>query len=306
MQSLKNKRCQINCQIRGSRLYFWEYKPWELRRTMTELKRRLKIFLSLFVCLTLAGTLGFMALEDLSLFEAFYYNIVTMSTVGYGDIHPTTPESRFFAILIITLGGATFLGVVANATELFIVRRETHNRQRKVNMVLGTFFSEIGYHLIDRFAALDRNIEEIRPVLIMDMSWDKRQFADAGQALERHTFNLSVRPDDLEAFHTFLLSKRQFLIDLIENPVLVEHEAFSEVLLALFHLMDELNARDRFSTLPESDLKHISGDFNRAYKRLALQWLEYLAHLKASYAYLFSLAARKNPFNPEASPVVRD
>jgi len=272
---------------------------------MTELKRRLKIFLTLFFCLTLAGTLGFMKLEHLSLFDAFYYNIVTMSTVGYGDIHPTTPQSRFFAILIITLGGATFLGVVANATELFIVRRETHNRKRKVNMVLGTFFSEIGYHLIDRFSALDENINALRPHLIMDMSWDKKEFASARKALGSHTFKLTVRPDALKFFQTFFLSKRQFLIDLIENPVLVEHEAFSEVLLALFHLMDELNARGNFSTLPEPDLTHLSGDFNRAYKGLALQWIDYLAHLKESYAYLYSLAARKNPFNPKASPVVR-
>ena len=273
---------------------------------MTELKRRLKIFLILFFCLTLAGTLGFMKLENTSLFEAFYYNIVTMSTVGYGDIHPTTPQSRFFAILIITLGGATFLGVVANATELFIVRRETQNRRRKVNMVLGTFFSEIGYHLIDRFASLDQNIDALRPHLIMDMSWGKKEFSAAGKALAHHSFNLSVRPGDLEAFQVFFLSKRQFLIDLIENPVLVEHEAFSEVLLALFHLMDELNARGRFSALPEPDLIHLSGDFSRAYKGLALQWLNYLAHLKDSYAYLYSLAARKNPFNPKASPVVRE
>lgn len=39
------------------------------------------------------------------------------------------------------------------------------------------------------------------------------------------------------------MDKRRFLIDLIENPVLIAHERFSEVLLALFHLMDELNSR---------------------------------------------------------------
>ncbi len=74
--------------------------------------------MSLFFLLTMSGTAGFMVLEDLSLTEAFYYNIVTMSTVGYGDIHPTSQASRIFASLLIILGGATFLGLVANATEL--------------------------------------------------------------------------------------------------------------------------------------------------------------------------------------------
>jgi hypothetical protein len=66
----------------------------------------------------------------------------------------------------------------------------------------------------------------------------------------------------------------------------------------------DMKLREILENLPESDIRHLSGDFNRAYKRLAIQWLDYLEHLKEQYAYLFSLAARKNPFNPEANPIV--
>ena len=57
---------------------------------MREVRRRLQLFITLFFIVTAIGTVGFMMLEDLSFADAFYYNIVTMSTVGYGDIHPTT------------------------------------------------------------------------------------------------------------------------------------------------------------------------------------------------------------------------
>ncbi len=271
---------------------------------MTDTKRRLKIFLSLFLLLTLFGSLGFMALENLTFAEALYYNIVTMSTVGYGDIHPTSNEGRLFAVFLITMGGATFLGVIANATELIMVRRETKTRMRKVNMVLGTFFSEIGYRLIDLFSQLDKNLALLRPTLLLDMEWGKKEFKAAQNALATHAYDLSVDPCRLKEFCDFLMTKRNFLIDLIENPVLIENEGFSEALLALFHLMDELNSREDLESLPGSDIKHLSGDFNRSYKRLAIQWLDYLEHLKEQYPYLFSLAARKNPFNPNASPIV--
>jgi hypothetical protein len=89
---------------------------------MKEVRRRLQIFLALFLLVTAIGTVGFMMLENLSFVDAFYYNIVTMSTVGYGDIHPTNPASRMFAVLLIVMGGATFLGVIANATQMLILR----------------------------------------------------------------------------------------------------------------------------------------------------------------------------------------
>ncbi len=107
---------------------------------MPEVRRRLQLFITLFFIVAAIGTVGFMMLEDLSFADAFYYNIVTMSTVGYGDIHPTTQAGRIFAVLLIVMGGATFLGVIANATEILILRRELQSRRKKVNMVLGVFF----------------------------------------------------------------------------------------------------------------------------------------------------------------------
>ncbi len=86
--------------------------------------------------------------------------------------------------------------------------------------------------------------------------------------------------------------------------MLIEHENFSEALLALFHLADELGSRENFVNLPETDLKHLAGDMNRTYGMLIEQWLFYLQHLKGQYPYLFSLAIRKNPFDRNASPVV--
>jgi hypothetical protein len=94
------------------------------------------------------------------------------------------------------------------------------------------------------------------------------------------------------------------MLRLLENPVLVEHKGFTELLLAVTHMGEELNSRQSLTTLPASDLKHLAGDLNRGYYLLVKQWLTYLVHLKKNYPYLYSLAARKNPFNPKASTVV--
>ena len=48
----------------------------------------MKIYLAVFTALLVVGILGFMIIEKLSLVDAIYFAIVTMATVGYGDIHP--------------------------------------------------------------------------------------------------------------------------------------------------------------------------------------------------------------------------
>ena len=75
---------------------------------------RLKVYLMIFIALLAAGSLGFMILENLSLVDSFYFSIVTMATVGYGDIHPQTVVGKILALLLIVGGVGTFLGVVAS------------------------------------------------------------------------------------------------------------------------------------------------------------------------------------------------
>ncbi len=65
------------------------------------------------------GTVGAYTLrhgftQDLTLFDAFYYAIVTMSTVGYGDIAPVTLEARIFTVSLIVVGVGSFTAFVGS------------------------------------------------------------------------------------------------------------------------------------------------------------------------------------------------
>ena len=90
------------------------------------------------------------------------------------------------------------------------------------------------------------------------------------------------------------------MLNLLENPNLVEYESFTNLLLAILHLTDELANRHYLKKLPESDYNHLSEDVKRVYNQLILQWLDYMRHLKRDYPYLFSLALRINPFDETA------
>ena len=269
-------------------------------------KIRLRFYLAAFAVLLSFGIIGFMFIENMSLTDAIYFPIVTMATVGYGDIHPQTDIGKILTLIIIIGGVGTFLGVIASITDLFVNRREESLRRQKLDMVTGLFFSEMGNELLKRFTRLDPEAKTLQSVLKLSEEWKDEDFDKAYTALKQHHLVIDSRLADIPTLLEYLQSRSDLLLRLIENPIIQEHENFSELLRAVFHLRDELLNRSDLCELPDSDRKHLEGDIVRVYSLLIFEWLRYMLYLKKSYGYLFSLAMRINPFDPEADAVVKN
>lgn len=64
---------------------------------------RIRLALILLAIVVLAGTLGFHAIEGWTWFEGFYMTLTTMTTIGYGEVHPLSHGGRVFnSFLIVT------------------------------------------------------------------------------------------------------------------------------------------------------------------------------------------------------------
>lgn len=74
-------------------------------------KRKLKFFFVVFALLLILGTLGYMILLKVSLVDALYMTVITISTVGFGEVGTTSELSELFSVLMIFLG----VGVVGYA-----------------------------------------------------------------------------------------------------------------------------------------------------------------------------------------------
>lgn len=211
-------------------------------------------------------------------------------------------------IYLYLLGDLAFLPievfVVALVVDRLLSARDRRATMEKLNMVIGAFFSEVGTELIRRLAALDPQSDEKRRVLKVTGDLDDQAFRKMKDAISKLDFKVQPAPADYEGLESLLVDKRDFMVRLLENPLLLEHESFTDVLWAVFHLTEELACRPGFSALPGSDLAHLAADSARAYGRTTAQWLDYMQHLKKSYPYLFSLALRRNPFDPEPSVLV--
>lgn len=183
--------------------------------------------------------------------------------------------------------------------------REKRTRLEKLNMVIGAFFSEVGTRLVAYFSDFDPKLDRIRKELVVTNDWSEQEFSSVSKRLKNCDYGVEIQKVELEDLANFLMAKRDFLLRLLENPTLLEHESFTELLQSVFHLTEELANREDLGELPDTDYQHLAGDIKRAYVLLVHQWLDYMKHLKDNYPYLFSLAMRANPFDRDASPIVK-
>lgn len=266
---------------------------------------RLRIYVAVLAAVVICGTIGLIAAEGLHPFDALYFVIVTIATVGFGDISPQTVPGKIITLAIIITGVGCFVALAANVFEFYISERERTERLRKMNMLVGVFYSEIGTDLLRRFSAADPDLGVIKNALAVSTNWSETDFGNAQSALSGHPARLNSRNLDLPALNQFLSANKPLMVAMLENPYLIEHDTFTELMQALFHLTEELRVRERLVELPDTDYAHLSGDINRVYGLLTREWLVYMQHLKANYPYLFSLAMRTNPFDANASPIVK-
>ncbi len=68
--------------------------------------RSLKFLSAALLCVALIGTAGFHFIEHWSWFDGFYMVLTTLTTIGYGEVHPLSPVGRYFNVAIILFGVA--------------------------------------------------------------------------------------------------------------------------------------------------------------------------------------------------------
>ncbi len=185
-----------------------------------------------------------------------------------------------------------------------LARRERRQRLHKMNMVIGAFFSEVGSELISALSQFDPGFAALSETARPAAGWSGADFRAARERLKSFRPALDARRSDLEPLRDALISRRGFILGLLENQNLLEHASFTNLLWAITHLAEELQFRGSLQGLPDSDLEHLSGDLKRVYSLLLEEWMSYAEHLRQDYPFMYSLLVRRNPFRREPAVVI--
>jgi len=83
----------------------------------------LLITVLLAVFLVGLGTAGYMVIEDWTIMDSLYMTVITLSTIGYGEVNPVSQPGRIFTLFLIVLGVGFFLYVIGNVVQFLVEGR---------------------------------------------------------------------------------------------------------------------------------------------------------------------------------------
>ena len=167
---------------------------------MKFLRRRLA-FVAILIAVTLAtGTIGFYVIEGYSPFDAFYMTLITITTVGYAEIHPLSHAGRIFNSFLIFFGVTTLFFAIGAMTQSIIELElgEYFGKRRHKRMIdkLDRHFIICGYGRVGRNAAHELQRSGV-PFVVVD-----RDPARAERAMQAGMLAVaadSTRDDTLHA-----------------------------------------------------------------------------------------------------------
>jgi voltage-gated potassium channel len=141
-----------------------------------------KIIVGIFILIIILiyGTSGYMFLEDMSLTDAVYMTVISITTVGFSEVRPLSPAGKYFTVVLIFGGVGFFLYMVSLITEAmlagglhtFLGRK---NMEKKLNVMrdhyivcgfgrIGKVISKILHENNRPFMIIENNPEEIAAI----------------------------------------------------------------------------------------------------------------------------------------------
>lgn len=138
---------------------------------MHRVRNRLISIAAALLLIVVGGTVGFMVVEDYSAFDAFYMTLITVSTVGYAEVHPLSHAGRVFNSFLIFFGVIIMLLAVGGMTQI-VIELELNQyfqkrRAKKMIESLHDHYIVCGFGRVGRGAAAELMRARV-PFLIVD------------------------------------------------------------------------------------------------------------------------------------------
>ena len=147
---------------------------------MGRFRKRLILIGVAVIIIMAGGTLGFILIDHYPVFDAFYMTLITISTVGYEEVHPLSRAGQIFNSFLIFFGVTIMLLAVGGMTQVIIELELTqYFGKRRTGKMINNLQDHIivcGFGRVGRGAARELQRAGV-PFLIVDKSEDRVEWA---------------------------------------------------------------------------------------------------------------------------------
>lgn len=134
----------------------------------------------LIVAVHVGGTLGYVLIEGWSVWDAFYMTVITVTTVGYGEVHPMSHAGRAFTVVVLLTGvGAffyAFTSFMTLLTEGGLLERRVHKRLARMLDNLKDHFIVCGFGRMGEIIAHEFSRQGV-PFVVVERNPDRMHLA---------------------------------------------------------------------------------------------------------------------------------
>lgn len=181
--------------------------------------RDLRTALLAAVAATAVSTIGFVVLAEYPVFDALYMTIITLGTIGYGEVRPLDTSGRIWAMLVVVAGYAVLVNITARFTSIllsgtFAAGLHRHRRHRMLerlhhhDVIVG--FGRVGRSTAEAIVATGRpcavieslaekveEIERLGAIAVVGDARDVEILEEAGIARASSLITTLDDPDNL-------------------------------------------------------------------------------------------------------------
>ncbi len=192
-----------------------------------------------------------------------------------------------FAFLPISIAVATI--VVGE----FLDQKEKKERREKTQMLTSTFFTELGTGLMIQLLLNTENAREIREIMSENEVTNQKELQHVQGLLRQVKLKVSLTPELFEKIRTMILNSKETLLIFTSNPMVLDHEDFTDLLWGIFHLIDEFQLRGEYDELDKADIAHMEADCAEVLSLLLVNWAANGLYTKLNYPNYYNAALGK-------------
>lgn len=170
----------------------------------------------------------------------------------------------------------------------YLEQKDKKERQEKTQMLCSGFFSEMGNELLQVIFPICLEKENIKNLFETSEIKDDKSFDAMREKLKVVPMHVELDGKSYDQVNKIICERRDVLLILSSNPLLLDHADFTKLIWGLFHLTDEFRLRGNYETLKKADLAHIEEDFSEILRYLLINWARNRVYTRKNFPNYYS------------------